>query len=1044
MELLEQAAWRQAGPFRGGRSVAVVGHPTEIRTFYFGAAAGGVWKTEDAGLSWNNVSDGQIATCSVGALAIAPSAPRVVYAGMGESCIRGNVVAGDGVWRSPDGGLTWQHRGLGDSRHIARLRVHPSDPDVIYAAVFGHVYGPSAERGVFRSVDGGRAWERVLYRDDHTGAIDLAMDPARPNILYASLWDAHRKPWSLTSGGEGSGIFRSLDGGDSWQEITDRPGLPGGLKGRIGVALAPRTGRVWALVEAADGGLFRSDDAGEHFERVNEDPDLRQRPWYYMHIFADPVDDRTVWALNLRAWRSRDGGAHFEQVPTPHGDNHDLWIDPNDPQRMIEGNDGGAVITFDGGRTWTLPYNQPTAQFYHVTTDRAFPYRIYGAQQDNSTISIPSQSQKGFITGGDAYVVGGGESGYIAVRPDDPSVIFAGSYASRMTRHEHRSGQDIDITVWPDDPIGYGAGQTRYRFQWTFPIVLSPHDPDCLYVTGNVVFKSTDGGQSFEPISPDLTRAVPETMEPSGGPITKDNVSTETYATIFAFAESPVRAGVLWAGSDDGLVHVSQDGGASWQEVTPKAIGEWALVSVIEASPHDAATAYVAATRYKLDDRTPYLLRTHDYGRTWESLTRGIAADDFVRVVREDPQCAGLLFAGTESGVYVSVDDCMSWQRFGGRLPVCSVHDLAIAHDDLIVATHGRSFWILDDVTPYREWRLGAVGTGLHLFAPRPAYRMQHALRVPGGGRGAFQPYHPAAGEMVRLRRENGRVVPTNAGENPPAGAVFRYLVAEGTGALEIRVLDAAGALLCHGRSGDKSGPGSLLDEHPGLHAFAWDLRVAPGVEMPEARLSLYWGGSTIGPKVPPGRYRVEISRGGESVTHDFDVRRDPRLRASDEDLEAQYRLLLSIRDKLSEIHRALIAAQQARGQLLTYAERLAEAGRADLADSARALAESIRALSGELHEARAKGGADAFNYPPKVNSKLASLESTVSYGDGRPPKQCYTVFEGLCATADQGLAKLRRACREEVGALNARIAQAGIAAILVPAGIDAGDDPSA
>ncbi len=1040
-ELLDKAPWRQAGPFRGGRSVAAVGHPREPRTFYFGAAAGGVWKTEDGGISWRNVTDGQVATCSVGALAIAAAAPGVVYAGMGESCIRGNVIAGDGVWRSPDGGVTWQHRGLADSRHIARLRVHPGHPDTVYAAVFGHVYGPSEERGVFRTTDGGRTWQRILYRDDHTGAIDLAMDPARPNILYASLWDAHRRPWALTSGGPGSGIFRSLDGGDTWDELTDRPGLPSGLKGRIGLALAPRPGRLWALVEAADGGLFRSDDGGETWTRVNADPELRQRPWYYMHIFADPVDDQTVWALNLRVWRSRDGGERFEQVPTPHGDNHDLWIDPIDTSRMIEANDGGAVITFDGGRTWTLPYNQPTAQFYHVTTDHEFPYRIYGAQQDNSTISIPSQSQKGYITAGDTYLVGGGESGYIAVRPDDPGLIFAGSYASRMTRHEHRSGQDIDITVWPEDPIGYGAGQVRYRFQWTFPIVLSPHDPNVLYATGNVAFRSRDGGQSFEALSPDLTRAVPETMEPSGGPITKDNVSTETYATIFAFAESPLKAGVLWAGSDDGLVHVSRDNGATWQNVTPKAIGEWPLISMIEPSPHDAATAYVAATRYKLDDRTPYLLRTRDFGQTWEMLTAGIAADDFVRVVREDPECPGLLFCGTESGVYVSVDDGGRWQRFGGRLPVCSMHDLAVFRGDLIVASHGRSFWILDDLTPYREWRTQGRAAGpLRLFGPRPAYRMQSATRFPGGGgRSVFQPYRQAGGEMIRLRKDGEREVPTDAGENPPAGAVFRYLVGEAVeGPLEVRVLDAAGNVLRQGRSGDEDGLGSLLSTAPGLHELVWDLRVEPGVDMPGARLSAYWGGSTIGPKVPPGRYRVEISGDGVGVGADFEVRRDPRLTATDEDLEAQYALLIKIRDRLSEIHRALIAADAGRAQLLAYAERLSEAGKADLAESARALAETIRDLSGQLHEARAKGGADAFNYPPKVNSKLASLESTVSYGDSRPPKQCYDVFEALSAVADQGLSALRKACREDVGALNARIAEAGIAAILVPQGIDA------
>ncbi|MCL6594710.1 MAG: glycosyl hydrolase [Firmicutes bacterium] len=1034
-ELLARAPWRLIGPFRGGRSVAVAGDPSRPRTFYFGAAAGGVWRTDDAGHSWRNVTDGQMTAASVGAIAVAAADPSVLYVGTGESCIRGNVVAGNGVWRSLDGGLTWQHRGLPDSRHIARVRVHPRDPDLVYAAVFGHVYGPSEERGVFRSRDGGRTWERVLYRDDHTGAIDLAMDPVRPNILYATLWDAHRRPWTLVSGGPGSGVFRSVDGGDTWEELTDRPGLPGGLKGRMGVALSSRPGRVWLLVEAAEGGLYRSEDGGERWQRVNESPDLRQRPWYYMHVFADPVDADTVWALNLEAWRSRDGGAHFERVPTPHGDNHDLWIDPADPRRMIEGNDGGAVITFDGGETWTLPYNQPTAQLYHVTTDRRFPYRVYAAQQDNSTISLPSRSEKGYITAGDGYLVGGGESGYIAVRPDNPDIVYAGSYASRLTRHEHQSGQDVDITVWPEDPIGYGAESLRYRFQWTFPIVLSPHDPDVLYVTGNVVFRSRDGGQSFEAISPDLTRAAPETLGPSGGPITKDNVSTETYATIFAFAESPVEPGVLWAGSDDGLVHVSRDGGATWQDVTPPQLGEWALVSVIEPSPHDAATAYVAATRYKLDDLTPYILRTRDFGRTWEMRTAGIARDDFVRVVREDPRCPGLLFAGTESGVYVSFDAGGAWHRFGGRLPVCSMHDLIVHDDDLVVATHGRSLWILDDLGPYRQFATDPSPDRLRLFAPRPAYRTKAGTYVPGGETGAFEPYRQAGAEMVFVAREaDGREAPRNAGENPPDGAVIAYLVGEGlTGPLEVRVLDEAGNLLRRARSDDAAGWGRTLETSPGLHRLVWDLRVEPGVDLPGARLSLYWGGSTIGPRVPPGTYRIELAMDGEVRSAALEVRRDPRLTASDEDLAEQYRLLLAIRDKLSEIHTALIAAGKVREELTALAGRLTAEGREGLAARVHDVAAAIGEAMAALHEGRARGGADAFNYPPKVNSKLASLQGTVAYGDARPPRQCYDVFSTLAAEADRGLAELTRRLTADLAALGADLAAAGIQAVAVP-----------
>jgi photosystem II stability/assembly factor-like uncharacterized protein len=1032
--LAERPAWRLAGPFRGGRSVAVAGDPSAARRFYFGACVGGVWRTEDAGLSWQNLTDGQVKSASVGALAVAPSRPTVLYAGMGEACIRGNVVAGDGVWRSGDGGVTWQHRGLPDSRHIARLRVHPHDPDRVFAAVFGHVYGPSEERGVFRSDDGGRHWQRVLYRSAVAGAADLAMDSARPDILFATLWDAHRTPHSLVSGGPDSAVMRSMDGGDTWEDLTARPGLPSGLKGRMGVALSCRPGTLWLLVEAAEGGLFRSDDYGDHWTRVSEDPDLRQRPWYYMHVFAHPTDPETVYVLNLRMWRSRDGGVTFTEVPTPHGDNHDLWIDPASPDRMIEGNDGGAVITFDGGATWSLPYSQPTGQFYHVTTDRAFPYRIYAAQQDNSTLSLPSLSQKGFITAGDTAMVGGGESGYIAVRPDDPDIVYAGSYASRMTRHDHRSGQDVDITVWPEDPIGYGAGDLRYRFQWTFPIVLSPHDPQTLYAAGNVVFRSRSGGDRWEPISPDLTRNDPATLGPSGGPITRDNVSTEYYGTVFAFAESPRKAGVLWAGSDDGLVHVSQDGGTTWRNVTPPDLPEWALVSIIEPSPHDPACAFVAATRYKLEDLRPYLFRTDDYGATWRSVAGNLPEDAITRVVRQDPEVADLLYCGTESAVYVSYDGGATWHRLGGRMPVCSMHDLVVHGTDLIVATHGRGIWVLDDLTPYREAARDPARPALRLFRPRPAYRMQAATRFPGGGDKTFHPYRQAGGEQVVVRRTPHGEEPVNAGENPPPGLTVTYALAkDAEGAVELRVRDRSGALVRRLRSDDATGPGAQLGTVAGLHRFHWDLRAEPGVELPGAKLSLYWGGSTIGPKVPPGAYTVEVEVDGVTASAPAEVRADPRLRASQEDLEAQYKLLLAIRDTLSDVHRAILAGRAVRDQLANLAARLAGGEHAALGRRATELSEAIAAAEAELHESRAKGGADAFNYPPKVNSRLASLESTVAYGDARPPEQCEEVFRLLAERAAAGVAALRRLCGEELRRLAEAVAAAGVGALEVP-----------
>jgi photosystem II stability/assembly factor-like uncharacterized protein len=1038
-ELLGSMHWRQAGPFRGGRSVAVAGHPRDALTYYFGACAGGVWKSEDAGASWQNVSDGYFRTAAVGALAVAGADPNVVYAGMGESCIRGNVSHGDGVYRSNDGGASWRHVGLADTRHIARVRVHPGDPDLVYAAAFGHAFGPHPERGVYRSRDGGATWDKVLYRDERSGACDLSMDSRNPRVLYAALWEAQRSPWELVSGGEGSGLFKTTDGGDTWTELTSNRGLPQGLKGRIGVAVSPaRPERVWAIVEAAEGGLFRSDNGGETWERVADNPELRQRPWYYMHIFADPVDPEVIYVLNLRMWKSHDGGSSFVEIPTPHGDNHDLWIDPANPRRMIEGNDGGACVSFDGGMTWSSIYNQPTAQLYHVITDNQFPYRIYGAQQDNTTITIPSYSDRGAIVEDDTWPIGGGESGYIAVRSDDPNVIFAGSYASRMTRYDHASRQEVDITVWPDDPIGYGAESMRYRFQWTFPIVLSPHDPNVLYVTGNHVFRSTSGGQSFDVISPDLTRGDPETLKPSGGPITKDNVSTEYYGTIFAFAESPAQQGVLWAGSDDGRVNVSRDGGETWTDVTPPLLPDWALISIIEPSPHDPATAYVAATRYKLDDCTPYLLRTRDSGASWEMITNGIRAEDFTRTIREDPTRRGLLYAGTESGVYVSWDDGETWHAIPGRrLPVVPIHDLVVHDSDLVVGTHGRSFWILDDLSTVRAWPEAGDDERAHLFPVRQTYRIQSPHQWPGPQTPGYKvSVHTGGSDAMGVIRkdEHGKTWTEllNAGENAPAGALVHYRVgAPAPEEVALSFWTAGGELIRRFSTKDED-PERLarLSTEPGVHRFVWDMRYPEATKIEGALLSAYWGGGTIGPVVAPGMYEARLEINGRDWRRTFAIARDPRISASDDDLRAQFDLLLAIRDKLGAVHDAVLHSRKLREQLSAWETRLRDAGNEELADEAKRAGERLLEAEGELVESRSRGAADAFNYPPKVNSKLASLQSTVAYGDARPPQQTLDVFVMHSRQADEQLAQLARVIESEVGALNAKIAQAGVPAI--------------
>jgi photosystem II stability/assembly factor-like uncharacterized protein len=1013
--LLETLQWREAGPHRGGRVVAVCGDPHDPCTFYFGACSGGVWKTLDAGTTWENVSDGFFKTAAVGAIAVAAADPNVVYAGTGEACLRGNVSHGDGVYRSTDAGRTWRNVGLSDTRHIGKIRIHPTNPDLVYVAALGHAFGPNHERGVFRSKDGGGSWEHVLFRNEDTGCVDLSMDPFNPRVLYAAFYQVRRGPHFLESGGPGSTIFKSADGGDSWTELTN--GLPSGLKGRIGVAA--RGDRVWAMVEATDGGLYRSDDAGAHWSKVNEEADLRQRPWYYMHVFAHPTDPETVFVLNLAMHRSDDGGRTFKRVPAPHGDTHDLWIDPSNPMRMIEGDDGGATVSLNGGRTWSTHHNQPTAQFYHVTTDSRFPYRIYGAQQDNSTLSVPSRSDEGNITVGQCYPVGGGESGYIAVRPDDPDIVFAGSYASRMTRYNHRTGQQRDITVWPDDPIGFGAGQLRHRFQWTFPIVLSPHDPNVLYACGERVFRSTDEGHSFEAISPDLTRADPKTLEPSGGPITKDNVSTEFYATVFAFVESPLEKGLLWAGSDDGLVHLSRDHGQTWKDVTPKALPDFALISIIEASPHDPAVAYVAATRYKLDDTRPYLYKTGDYGETWTPIVAGIHATDFTRVIREDPKRRGLLYAGTETGVYASWDDGDHWRRLGGNLPVVPIHDLVVKDDDLILATHGRSFWILDDLAPLRADQTG----GTRLFPPRTTIRFMPAHRWGERSEAGSKLYYSVgAEEAIGLVTADHEVKMLTGADNPPTGVLVQYELAEEADA-SLAFYDSSNQLI------NKLGKDDKVPGKVGLNRFVWNMRYPDATKLPDGVLSAYWGGSTVGPVAPPGTYRVALSVGDSTLSASFEIGRDPRIEASDEDLRAQFEMLLRIRDKLTEIHRGVVRGRKVQEQLKALAER----AEGDLAERAAALGDELGQVTGELCESRAKGAADSFNYPPKVNSKLASLQSTVAFADAAPTRQAEAVYEELVAIADGHLRRLAGILGEHVPSLGERLRAASLPLIHIP-----------
>ncbi len=1001
--LFQAMRWRSIGPYRGGRVTAVAGVDSDPFTFYHGATGGGVWKTTDGGMTWQPISDSAFTAGSIGAITVAPSDPNVIYVGTGESPIRGNVSPGDGMYRSVDAGRTWSRAGLGDAGQIAAIRVHPTNPDLVYAAVLGHAFGPNADRGVFRSSDGGRTWRKVLFRSDSAGAIDLALDPHNPRVLYAAFWQAVRRPWEMVSGGPGSGLFKSSDGGDTWREITRNPGLPRGVIGKIGVDVSHVNGdRVWAIVEADSGGVFRSEDGGDTWRRVNEERNLRQRAWYYSHIMADPGNHDGVYVLNVQLMKSGDGGRTFTNIPHGHGDNHALWISMSDPRRLINGNDGGAAVSMNGGRTWTTLENQPTAQFYHVVTTNDFPYRVCGAQQDNSTICIPSRTSGGGIGRADWQIMGGCESGYIAVRPDTTDISYGGCYGGYLERQDRRSGQERNIMVWPDNPMGHGAAALRYRFQWTFPIVLSPLDPTVLYAGGQMVFRSTNEGQSWTAISGDLTRNDSTRGRPSGGPITKDNTSVEYFGTVFTIAPSRVERNVIWAGSDDGLVHVTRDGGQSWHNVTPRDFPEWGTVSLIDASPHAAGTAYVAAQRYRLDDFTPYLWRTADFGQTWTRITRGIPDRHFMRVVREDPERAGLLYAGGEFGAYVSFDNGANWQSLRLNLPVVPIHDLAVARGDLVAATHGRAFWILDDLTPLRAMSDSLGRAEVHLFQPRDQ------VRFGGGGFGG-----------------GGGAV----GRNPPPGVSVYFTLRQqpDSGARdEIAFLDSAGAVI-------RSATLNRDSLRAGMNRYQWNTRYPDAATFQGL---IMWGGSVTGPLAPPGRYQVRLTVGGAAQTREFRLLADPRSPATPADFAAQFALLLRIRDRLSDANNAVQRIRALKQQLDGVLQRVAGT---PAADSLRPLADSLRgrlsAIEEEIYQVRNRSNQDPLNYPIRLNNRIAALAGVVASADARPTDQAMQVFDMLSAELELQLAALRRIVETEVPAFNARVRTLDVPALMIREG---------
>jgi photosystem II stability/assembly factor-like uncharacterized protein len=987
--------WRSLGPARGGRSQAVAGSSTRPLEYYFGATGGGLWKTSDGGQTWRVVSDKFFKSSSVGAVAVSESNPEVVYVGMGETELRGNVLQGDGVYKSTDGGSTWTSVGLEKTLTIARIRIHPSNPDIVYVAALGDPYGPNADRGIFKTTDGGKSWKKALFRDEKTGAVDLSMDPKDPEILYAGLWEVYRTPHSLSSGGPGSGLFKTTDGGQTWNEITKNPGLPKPIWGKVGVSVSGADpSRVYAIIEAAEGGVFLSDDAGATWKMINEDRRLRQRAFYYTRIYADPQVKDTVYILNTGIYRSTDAGKSIRAIRVPHGDNHDLWIAPDDPKRMINSNDGGANVSVNGGESWT-DQDFPTAQFYNVFTTAHVPYHVCGAQQDNSTACVPSTGS------GELYAVGGGESGYIAPDPQDKDVFYAGSYGGLLTRTNVRTGERRSINVWPDNPMGFSSGDITERFQWTYPIVIAPTNPDILYVTSQHVWKSTSEGQSWQRISPDLTQHDPSTLGPSGGPITLDQTGVETYATIFTLAPSAVDGNVLWAGSDDGLVHVTRDGGKNWQNVTPPGLPPFTRISLIEASPHNAGTAYFAGNRYQRSDRAAYVYKTADYGKTWTKITEGLGGENIARAIREDKKREGLLFLGTDTGIYVSFDDGAAWQSLQLDLPITPVQGIEVRNDDVLLGTHGRSFYSLDNIGVLRQISRETINEPVVLFHPSDATRSI--------SRGVAIDYYlkqPADKVALEILDPQGKSIITFTGPsaNESAGGGR-----EGRGAAP-----AAAAEPDEEGGGGRGGPPPRVTVKQGMNRFSWDMRYPSARDFSGL---IMWAGSTRGPQAPPGKYEVKLTAAGVTKTQDFVIKRNAAVPAvTDADLLEQFKLAKAINEKVTVANEAVLRIRNLKTQI---ADRSGKTNDQPLKSAAQSLTDKLTEVEGEIYQYRNRSSQDPLNYPIRLNNKLAALQGIVESGDNKPTDQSYAVFKELSSRLDQQLARLDGLAKTELVSFN-------------------------
>ena len=999
--ILKEQSFRLLGPFRGGRAAAGIGSYTDVNTFYMGATGGGVWKSIDAGNNWKNISDGFFGG-TIGAIALAPSNESIIYVGEGENSMRGNVSEGlQGMWKSTDEGKTWKNMGLKEGRHIVRIIVHPKNPDILWAAVMGHLFGPNETRGVFKSMDGGVTWKKVLYVNSQTGASDLVIDPSNPEILYAGTWQLIRTPYSLESGGDGSGLYKSTDGGETWNSIKTNKGFPKGVWGITGIAVAKSNpDKLYALIENANGGLFMSENGGKTWELTCSDNNIRQRAWYYTKVFVDPADENKVYCPNVNFMMSSDGGRTFVAGRTPHGDHHDLWIDPKNGKRMIVADDGGAQVSLDGAKNWSTMMNQPTVQVYRLSTDNHFPYRVLGAQQDNSAFRILSSTYGAYIGENDFDVTAGGESGYIVADPTNSDIVYGGSYGGLITRYDHKTGENRVINVWPDNPMGAGAEAMKYRFQWNHPIFFSPHNPKKLYTAGNHLFATENEGASWNMLSPDLTTNDKSRQKSSGGPITQDNTSVEYYCTIFTAAESPLEKDLLWTGSDDGIINVSKDGGKNWKNVTPKDIPQWMMWNRVEIDPIRKGTAYFAGTRYKLDDFAPYLYVTHDYGETWEKITNGIDPMHFTRAIVASPRKSGVLFAGTEYGLYISVNDGKNWEPFQLNLPKTPITDLLIRDYNLIVGTQGRSIYVLDDLSFIENYQASNIDVS-KVFPVANTYRVPPQM----GGR--------------RARAS----MPANVGTNPPKGVVINYWKANTSDSTRVMVsiLDDQKKVIKTFNQNDVGGPSS----EAGFQNFVWNM-YHKEIDKPEEGLIL-WNGSTSPVLAAPGKYIAKVTIDNTVVEQPFTILADPNYKVSDANLKAQEQFLLSVADNFSSIMKTLKGIKEIRNQIQVVQKKTKDTA---FQKQCTGILDHLKTIEEALHQTKAKSSQDVLNFPIRLDDKIAGVFEAAAAGYTAPTKQVQETFLDLKVQVDVQLKLYDTLKKDGIKALNEAVHKLGIPVI--------------